>query len=86
MFVCVCARLGEGLVEYEILKVLPFDNIRKMMSVIVRHPRTKEIILYSKGADSSIFGSLGLTGWQRTSLFFFLVSFHFFHRRMIDLI
>ncbi|KAL0267650.1 UNVERIFIED_CONTAM: hypothetical protein PYX00_009855 [Menopon gallinae] len=52
---------GEGLVEFEILKVLPFDATRKMMSVIIRHPRTREIILYCKGADSSIIANLAPT-------------------------
>ncbi|CAG9822413.1 unnamed protein product [Phaedon cochleariae] len=39
---------------YDILNVLPFDSTRKRMSVIVRHPYTKQIILYTKGADSAI--------------------------------
>ncbi|KAK6617728.1 hypothetical protein RUM43_013956 [Polyplax serrata] len=52
---------GEGLVEFEILKVLPFDTVRKMMSVVVRHPHTQEITLYAKGADTSIFSSLSFT-------------------------
>lgn len=47
--------LHEGVIDYEILNVLPFDSFRKCMSVIVRHPDTKEIILYCKGADSTIF-------------------------------
>lgn len=44
--------------EYQILKLLPFDSSRKCMSIIVRHPTTKEIILYCKGADTSIFSKL----------------------------
>lgn len=44
--------------EYQILKLLPFDSSRKCMSIIVRHPITKEIILYCKGADTSIFNKL----------------------------
>lgn len=48
----------EGRLNYEILYVLPFDSIRKRMSVIVRHPVTNEVILYCKGADSTIFPHL----------------------------
>lgn len=44
----------EAVHEYELLQVLPFDSVRKCMSVVVRHPITKEIILYCKGADSTI--------------------------------
>ncbi|KAL9875821.1 phospholipid-transporting ATPase VD isoform 1-T4 [Glossina fuscipes fuscipes] len=43
-----------GLVEYEVLKILPFDSCRKCMSIIVRRSGTQEITLYIKGADSSI--------------------------------
>lgn len=41
-------------VEYEILKILPFDSSRKCMSIVVRQTGTQEILLYTKGADSSI--------------------------------
>ncbi|ALC38973.1 CG33298 [Drosophila busckii] len=41
-------------VEYEILKILPFDSSRKCMSIVVRQTGTQEIVLYTKGADSSI--------------------------------
>lgn len=44
----------EGAYDYEILQVLPFDSFRKCMSVVVRHPISKDIILYTKGSDSSI--------------------------------
>lgn len=40
--------------EYEILKILPFDSSRKCMSIVVRKTGTQEILLYTKGADSSI--------------------------------
>ncbi|KAL3319139.1 hypothetical protein Ciccas_002202 [Cichlidogyrus casuarinus] len=43
-----------GLVTLEVLHILPFDSIRKRMSVIIRHPITSEAILYTKGADSAI--------------------------------
>ncbi|KAF5277653.1 hypothetical protein FQA39_LY06146 [Lamprigera yunnana] len=48
----------EGILEYEILHVLPFDSDRKRMSVILKHPVTREIIVFCKGADSSIFPNL----------------------------
>lgn len=44
----------EGRLEFEILHVLPFDSVRKCMSIILKHPTTKKIIMYCKGADSSI--------------------------------
>lgn len=44
--------------DFEILHVLAFDSTRKRMSVIVRHPLTKEIVLYTKGADSAILSVL----------------------------
>lgn len=57
-FLCV----GEGLVEYEIVKVLPFDSSRKTMSVVVRHPISRQLILYTKGADSNVLSQLAHTG------------------------
>ena len=49
---------GEGLTEFEVLHVLPFDSVRKRMSIILRHPITKERVLFCKGADSSVFPRL----------------------------
>lgn len=43
---------------FEILDVLPFDSNRKCMSVLLRHPHTGEIVLYSKGADTTILPAL----------------------------
>lgn len=48
----------EGRLEFEILQILPFDSIRKCMSVIVKHPITNKIILYCKGADNSVISKL----------------------------
>ena len=48
----------EGPVEYDILKVLPFDSNRKCMSIVVRKIGGHEVILYTKGADSTIFPAL----------------------------
>lgn len=45
-------------VEYEILNVLPFDNERKRMSVIIRNPISREITLLTKGSDSSVIAAL----------------------------
>lgn len=52
---------GEGLMEFELLQLLPFDSSRKCMSVIIRHPITREIIVYCKGADSTILTLLAPT-------------------------
>ena len=41
--------------EYEILQMLEFDSNRKRMGIIVQDYQTNQIILYCKGADSSIF-------------------------------
>ncbi|XP_039446404.1 phospholipid-transporting ATPase VD isoform X2 [Culex pipiens pallens] len=49
---------GDGVIEYEVLKILPFDSNRKCMSVVVRKTGTQDVVLYTKGADSSIMSSL----------------------------
>ncbi|MED6270353.1 hypothetical protein CHARACLAT_009327, partial [Characodon lateralis] len=49
---------GEELV-FEVLDTLTFDSNRKRMSVLVRHPVTKEYVLYTKGADYAIMELLG---------------------------
>ena len=49
---------GEGAVEFDILKVLPFDSNRKCMSIVVRRIGGHEVILYTKGADSTILPAL----------------------------
>jgi phospholipid-translocating ATPase len=56
--VLVSTIADNGLREYEILKVLPFDSSRKCMSIVVRKTGTQEIVLYTKGADSSIMTAL----------------------------
>uniref|UniRef100_A0A8C2UAV8 Phospholipid-transporting ATPase n=1 Tax=Coturnix japonica TaxID=93934 RepID=A0A8C2UAV8_COTJA len=43
-----------GTLNFEVLHTLGFDSIRKRMSVVVRHPLTDEINVYTKGADSVI--------------------------------
>ncbi|GJQ77455.1 hypothetical protein Trydic_g20852 [Trypoxylus dichotomus] len=49
---------GDNRLEFEILQILPFDSIRKCMSVIIKHPVSKRIILYCKGADSTILANM----------------------------
>ncbi|KAK9300211.1 hypothetical protein QLX08_006987 [Tetragonisca angustula] len=48
----------KSVLTFEILHVLPFDSNRKCMSILVRHPITNELVLYSKGADTAILSSL----------------------------
>ncbi|KFQ53761.1 putative phospholipid-transporting ATPase VB [Nestor notabilis] len=51
----VTVRLPQGtLLTFDILYTLGFDSVRKRMSVVVRHPLTREIVVYTKGADSAI--------------------------------
>uniref|UniRef100_W5LI40 Phospholipid-transporting ATPase n=1 Tax=Astyanax mexicanus TaxID=7994 RepID=W5LI40_ASTMX len=51
----VTVRLPHGKeLKFKVLDVLNFDPVRRRMSIIVRHPRTREIIMYTKGADSGI--------------------------------
>ncbi|XP_039280038.1 probable phospholipid-transporting ATPase VA [Nilaparvata lugens] len=50
--------LGENPVDYEILKVLPFDSARKCMSVILRFSSNDQIVMFCKGADSTILSRL----------------------------
>uniref|UniRef100_A0A8C7XKH0 Phospholipid-transporting ATPase n=1 Tax=Oryzias sinensis TaxID=183150 RepID=A0A8C7XKH0_9TELE len=45
---------GIGSLPVRLLHVLPFDSNRKRMSVVVRHPLTGELVVYTKGADSVI--------------------------------
>lgn len=40
---------------YKLLQVLEFDSDRKRMSVILNDMQTNEIILFTKGAESSVF-------------------------------
>ncbi|XP_041121816.1 phospholipid-transporting ATPase VD-like isoform X2 [Polyodon spathula] len=43
-----------GDLNFQLLHILPFDSVRKRMSVVVRHPVTGQVVVYSKGADSVI--------------------------------
>lgn len=43
-----------GKLNFELLHTLGFDSTRKRMSVVVKHPLTEQITVYTKGADSVI--------------------------------
>lgn len=43
-----------GSLTFQLLHILPFDSVRKRMSVVVRHPLSKQVVVYTKGADSVI--------------------------------
>uniref|UniRef100_A0A8C1FSJ2 Phospholipid-transporting ATPase n=1 Tax=Cyprinus carpio carpio TaxID=630221 RepID=A0A8C1FSJ2_CYPCA len=45
---------GTGPLSIALLHVLPFHSARKRMSVVVRHPLTGEVVVYTKGADNVI--------------------------------
>ncbi|CAG8754876.1 1140_t:CDS:2, partial [Racocetra fulgida] len=47
-------------VRYELLNILEFTSARKRMSIIVRNPLNRRIILFCKGADNVIFDRLKL--------------------------
>ncbi|XP_069850049.1 phospholipid-transporting ATPase VB isoform X1 [Dipodomys merriami] len=51
----VTVRLPQGTcLSFDLLYTLGFDAVRKRMSVVVRHPLTGQIVVYTKGADSVI--------------------------------
>uniref|UniRef100_A0A673LEE3 Phospholipid-transporting ATPase n=1 Tax=Sinocyclocheilus rhinocerous TaxID=307959 RepID=A0A673LEE3_9TELE len=58
---------GTGPLSIPLLHVLPFHSARKRMSVVVRHPLTGEVVVYTKGADNVIMelAEAGLTGLER---------------------
>ncbi len=45
---------GIGSLAVQLLHVLPFDSNRKRMSVVVRHPLSGQVVVYTKGADSVV--------------------------------
>ncbi|XP_072162375.1 phospholipid-transporting ATPase VD isoform X2 [Bemisia tabaci] len=67
---------GDGFAEYEILNILPFDSNRKCMSIIIRHPVTRQIILYCKGADSTLLPRLAPTDNLRSQQIIFRTQQH----------
>lgn len=52
---------SEGILQFKVLNILPFDSTRKKMSVILRNPNTNKIVLYCKGSDTAIMDSLAKT-------------------------
>uniref|UniRef100_A0A8C2YER3 Phospholipid-transporting ATPase n=1 Tax=Coturnix japonica TaxID=93934 RepID=A0A8C2YER3_COTJA len=50
---------GLGSLTFQLLHILPFDSVRKRMSVVVRHPVSKQVVVYTKGADSVMMDLLG---------------------------
>ncbi|KAK6297999.1 hypothetical protein J4Q44_G00310540 [Coregonus suidteri] len=56
----VTVRLPHGQeLTYQVLDTLTFDPNRKRMSIVLRHPITREIVMYTKGADYTIMDLLG---------------------------
>ena len=52
---------GVGSLDVHLLHILPFDSTRKRMSVVVQHPLTGQVVVYTKGADSVIMDLAELT-------------------------
>eukprot|EP00075_Anas_platyrhynchos_P003251 XP_005028161.2 probable phospholipid-transporting ATPase VD isoform X1 [Anas platyrhynchos] len=50
---------GLGSLTFQLLHILPFDSVRKRMSVVVRHPVSNKVVVYTKGADSVMMDLLG---------------------------
>lgn len=54
-----------GSLTFQLLHILPFDSVRKRMSVVVRHPLSKQVVVYTKGADSVIMELLSVASSGR---------------------
>ncbi|XP_067154192.1 phospholipid-transporting ATPase VD [Apteryx mantelli] len=50
---------GLGSLTFQLLHILPFDSVRKRMSVVIRHPVSNKVMVYTKGADSVMMDLLG---------------------------
>ncbi|XP_051021117.1 phospholipid-transporting ATPase VD [Acomys russatus] len=57
-----------GSLTFQLLHILPFDSVRKRMSVVVRHPISKQVVVYTKGADSVIMELLAAASPDGTNL------------------
>ncbi|XP_020014020.2 phospholipid-transporting ATPase VD isoform X2 [Castor canadensis] len=57
-----------GTLTFQLLHILPFDSIRKRMSVVVRHPLSNQVVVYTKGADSVIMELLSVASPDGTNL------------------
>lgn len=53
---------GTGPLNVPLLHLLPFHSVRKRMSVVVRHPLTSQVVVYTKGADNVIMDLAGTSG------------------------
>lgn len=53
---------GTGPLTVPLLHLLPFHSARKRMSVVVRHPLTSQVVVYTKGADNIIMELAGTSG------------------------
>lgn len=53
---------GTGPLTVPLLHLLPFHSARKTMSVVVRHPLTSQVVVYTKGADNVIMELAGTSG------------------------
>lgn len=47
-------KIKDDIEEYEVLRVLEFDSVRKRMSVIVKDIKSGKVINFVKGADMAI--------------------------------
>ncbi|XP_025742896.1 phospholipid-transporting ATPase VD isoform X2 [Callorhinus ursinus] len=57
-----------GPLTFQLLHILPFDSVRKRMSVVVRHPLSNQVVVYTKGADSAIMELLSVASPDGASL------------------
>ncbi|KAF6371412.1 putative ATPase phospholipid transporting 10D (putative) [Rhinolophus ferrumequinum] len=57
-----------GPLTFQLLHILPFDSVRKRMSVVVRHPLSNQVVVYTKGADSVIMELLSVASLDGASL------------------
>ncbi|XP_016062401.1 PREDICTED: probable phospholipid-transporting ATPase VD [Miniopterus natalensis] len=57
-----------GPLTFQLLHILPFDSVRKRMSVVVRHPLSNQVVVYTKGADSVIMELLSVASADGASL------------------
>lgn len=68
---------GLGSLTFQLLHILPFDSDRKRMSVVVRHPVSNKVVVYTKGADSVMMDLLRTSseGIYRTLILYSSLSF-----------
>ena len=82
-------KFKNKILKYKVLQVLEFDSDRKRMSVILNDMQTNEIILFTKGAESSVFkccskgdiqsckddiNQFALLGWRTLALSYKILS------------